>query len=632
MCGIAGIVNLQKQEIDRDLLNRMVNIIEYRGPDDKNFYYDETNSVALGHCRLSIIDLSIAGRQPMCNRDKSVWIIFNGEIYNYVEIRLELEKLGYKFESSTDTEVMIYAYQEWGEGCLKKFNGMFAFAIWDKRRHTLFCARDQVGIKPFYYYLDKDKIIFGSEIKQILEDKSIKRVANLQSISDYLSLQVVMGEETFFQGIKKLLPGHYFKLDIISGRFEVISYWKENLEPEYERTIDDFADEVRWLIEDAVKMQLRSDVPLGCYLSGGLDSSTVACSASNNYSGKLKLFTGKFKDGKGYDESNWAKLVANHVSGDYLETVPSLTSFEQLLPKLIWHMDEPAVGSGMFPQYFVSKLAGANVRVVLGGQGGDELFGGYSWYNRAKFEFLIGNKLFRSKNQTINNLRYIASYLTRNGVISSLKSTIENELPKDLDQIYYNLWSKNCFSEEDKKQLFITKNKFNSFEKYTKYFNCRSTSDIYQKFFAFDQSNFLTGLLQVEDRMSMAASLESRVPLLDHRLVQLSYKIPSSMKITNNSNKVVMRKAVKNYIPDEILNRKDKMGFPTPIDKWFKQQGSFIGQHLNPTGGFNEIFDKRHITKLLSDHRKGINDNSRKLWQILNINLWAEIFEVEVQE
>ena len=564
MCGIVGIQYKTKTPVNQACLKKMADRIHHRGPDDEGFYID--GSIGFYHKRLSIIDLT-TGKQPMT--DDGCTIVFNGEIYNYIELRQDLVQKGHVFRTHSDTEVILKMYLEYGEKAIDLLNGMFAFLLHDKKQQKLLAARDHFGIKPLYIYDDGEKTLFASEIKAIIAHPGVEAALNEAALNEYLTFQFIRGENTLFRQIRKVLPGHYLRIDLRNNSSRQIQYWEPNFKVDTHHTQEYFIYEVQRLLEDTIKIQLRSDVPLGTYLSGGVDSSIVSVLAARSIPNGLKTFTGAFEEGQEYDESAYAKIVADHCQAEMHKVYPTEKEFVDLLPNLIYHMDEPAVGPGLFPQYMVSSLASKNVKVVLGGQGGDEIFGGYTRYVVAYLEQALKGAIFETNDEAEH--------------VVSLQSIIPN-LPclQQYIPMMRNFWKKEAFEDMDRRYFHLIDRSENALELYTgdfrkgydredifcrfqKIFNHPDTLSYYNKMTHFDMFGSLPGLLQVEDRVSMAVSLESRVPLLDKRIVDLVSSIPVQMKFKGGEIKYILKKAVKNILPKEILNRKDKMGFPVPL-------------------------------------------------------------------
>jgi len=627
MCGIVGIVNLDATErVEESALRPMADIISHRGPDDEGFHID--GNIGLGHRRLSIIDLK-TGHQPMCNEDETVWIVSNGEIYNYLELRQELTAKGHDFRTNSDTEVIIHLYEECGVNCVDRLNGMFAFSLWDRNLRRLFAARDRLGIKPFYYYSNERFFAFASEIKALLKDKYVPRLPDYQGISDYLLFQFCLGDKTLFQGIKKLPPGHYLVLDATSSQPNVVKYWDLDFSIAENLTEDYFSDSLLMLIEDAVRIQLRSDVPLGTHLSGGLDTSIVTCLAAKLYGSQIKSFTGGFRAGKEYDETEYAKLVARFANTEYTEVFPEASDFAETLPTLIYYLDEPVAGPGVFPQYFVSKLASENVKVVLGGQGGDEIFGGYARYIIAYLEQCIKGAIFETQEEGkyVVSLDSISPNLPILQNYASLLQYFWSEgLFESMDRRYFRLIDRtngdsSLFTDEFWGEI----NKdYSPFEAFQQSFNRPGIASYFNKMTCFDVKNLLPALLHIEDRTSMAVSLESRVPLLDHRIAELAASIPPPIKFRGGATKYILRKAVRNILPKEILDRKDKMGFPVPLSEWFHGELKDFVQSilLSEPARARRIYQTEEVEKAIRKEYKF----SRQIWGLLCLELWFREF------
>lgn len=625
MCGIAGIYNLNSEPVSQELLKKMCDIIRYRGPDDEGYYVD--NNIGFGHRRLSIIDL-VTGHQPMSNEDETIWITYNGEIYNYIELMETLQKRGHVFRTKSDTEVILHAYEEYGDKCVDYLNGMFAFAIWDKRKQELFCARDRLGIKPFYYYYDGKRFVFASEIKAILQVPSIDVIPDNRSILDYLTFQYVIGEGTLFSGIRKLLPGYC--LTVSAEGLRVKQYWNLKFISDYEHDENWFVERLSELVEDAVRIQLRSDVPLGCHLSGGIDSSTVTCLAAKLSNQTIKTFSGKFADGEAYDESKYARLVSKHANTDHYEIVPTASDFIETLSKLIWYMDEPAAGPGIFPQYYVSKLSSENVKVVLGGQGGDEVFVGYGRYMQAYLKQTFDQRLFHKTGYSqhdkvdISALNALSKFYQAFGVRALVAHFLKRSmLPPD--RHYFHLigqsWSENGLLSND---FLSNLDGYSCFDSFMAAFHQQEADSLIARMQGYDITNYLAALLHVEDRVSMAVSLESRVPLLDHRIVEFAATIPIRIKFQDAVYKSAFKKAVQNIIPQEVLARTDKKGFPVPLDIWFNGclrkviQEILIDSKTSRRG----IFQSGVLQNLINSK----SYSSSTLWPILCLELWFRNF------
>lgn len=623
MCGIAGICNKKPVPVEASVLKAMGDLLHHRGPDDEGAFLD--GPVGFYHKRLSIIDIN-SGRQPMS--DGEYTIVFNGEIYNYIELRQELVQKGHRFRTHSDTEVILKMYREYGESALGLLNGMFAFLLYDKARGLLLAARDHFGIKPLYFYEDEEKLIFASEIKAILAHPEVEAAPDRESLDEYLTFQFLLGEKTLFRGIKKVLPGHFLSFDLKSGKSRLGKYWEPNFQVDSHHTQEYFIYEIQRLLEDAVKIQLRSDVPVGAYLSGGIDSSLVSILASRHVHQGLKVFTGAFPEGPEYDETPYAEIAARECQAQMYKTYPTGREFVELMPQLIYYMDEPVAGPGLFPQYMVSRLAADNVKVALGGQGGDEIFGGYARYMVAYLEQALKGAIFETNDEeehvvslqsVIPNLPYLRQY------IPMMRNFWKKGAFLDMDRRYFHLIDRSestlkLYAEDFRKDY----DKEAIFHRFQEVFNHPDTLSYYNKMTHFDLFASLPGLLQVEDRMSMAVSLESRVPLLDKRIVELVCSMPVNMKFKGGELKYILKKAARNILPSEILERKDKMGFPVPLHLWAKNEASDFIKDVLLSRPCRErgIFDKKEMEKLANAERAF----GRRLWGALCIELWFRRF------
>ncbi len=628
MCGICGIYHLDaSHSVDKTVLTEMAHVLHHRGPDAEGFYLKD--NIGLGHQRLSIIDLSLAGRQPMPNENESVWTICNGEIYNYQELRQHLVGKGHHFRSHSDTEVLLHLYEEEGPACVHRLNGMFAFVIWDSRTHTLFAARDRFGIKPFYYALQKDTFIFASEIKALFHAGVLHPALNPNGLADYLTFQFCLGDKTLFQDVHKLLPGHALTLKA-NGELTVQKYWDLDFTIDVEHTEEYFEHQLLRLLEDTVRLQLRADVPIGTHLSGGLDSSTVACLASSLLpDSSIHTFSGGFREGEQYDETPYARIVAHQIGAEYHEVFPSADEFVQMMPRLVYYMDEPAAGPGLFPQFFVSKLASQYVKVVLGGQGGDEIFGGYTRYLIAYLEECIrgGIEGTQEDQKYVVTFESILPNLTQLQRYQPLLQYFWREgLLDPPDHRYFRLINRSsdmgdCISPS----AYAGQNGYSPFATYQDLFNESECHSYINKMTRFDLKTLLPALLHVEDRTSMAVSLESRVPLLDHRIAELVASMPPMIKYKGGRSKHIFRKITQHIVPSEIHHRKDKMGFPVPLNEWYRQEPvrSFVRESLLSSQARNRgVFHVEHIEPLLNSERA----YGRSIWGMLSLELWMQIF------
>ncbi|MFZ5955066.1 MAG: asparagine synthase (glutamine-hydrolyzing) [Nanoarchaeota archaeon] len=612
MCGIIGF-NFEDKKFLRDSLNE----IKHRGPDDSGIYSDK--NVSLGHNRLSIIDLSKSGKQPMSDKDEKIWITFNGEIYNYIELKALLEKK-YNFKSNTDTEVLIYLYKEYGTEMLSKLQGMFAFCIYDAAKQILFLARDRVGIKPLYYFYNKKKFIFSSEIKGILKYPEITKIVNQDAISSFLTFRANTTENTFFQGIKKLMPGHYliYKLDVKT--IEIKKYWDlpENLETIKKSTA---IKEFRQLLDDAVKSRLMSDVPYGAFLSGGIDSGTIVALMSK-YSHPIKTFSVGFEEQE-YTELNEAKYLAEKIGTNHHELIINGDSIKHL-PKIIYHLDEPMSDPTSIPTYLLSKFAKKYCTVILTGEGADELFAGYPQYKfmlikklflkstPANFKKLIPQFLKKIPYSILDKNFKFASALGEKGIerFSNYVNSPNNA------ESYFNQIS--IFNEEEQSELLS--HKINLYENYEKNFN----QDIVYSCQKIDfKEPMVDDLLMKVDKNTMAFGVEGRVPFLDYRLAEFAFKLPQNLKLDLLQNKILLRESFKNLIPKETSERK-KRHFFVPIENWLNNELSGIRQDLLSPNFINQqkIFNFNYIEKINKNFKASKLYYSRQLWSLISFQLW----------
>jgi asparagine synthase (glutamine-hydrolysing) len=627
MCGIVGMLSEALPEQTVDGLRRMMASMAHRGPDGEGVWSDPEGFCALGHKRLAVIDPS-GGAQPLGNADGTVWITFNGCIYNYKELAQTLRQKGYTFQTQSDTEVIVHAYEAWGTDCVKHFNGMWAFAIWDRRRQTLFCSRDRVGIKPFYYLERDGCFVFASEIKVLLAGGTVSAAPDPDGLRQYLSFQLCLEDRTLFRGVQRLMPGH--NLMVRPGAApEVWCYWDIDFHIDETCNEADFVDRLTWLLEDAVRLRLRADVPLGAHLSGGLDSTTVVSLMRELLDeAPIVTFTGGFREGVAYDESYYAKLASQATHTTYIETFLGAEQFADSIRQIIWHMDEPAAGPGVFPQYWVSKCASEHVKVVMGGQGGDELFIGYARYLVAYLEECIKGAI----EQSAHRAHYVATLETivpslpsLEQYVPMLKSFWREGLFEEPARRYFRLMDRFADSETLLGQEFLTQlDTKRTFDEFHAIFESHGAAAMVNRMLCFDLKTHLQALLQVEDRTSMAWGLESRVPLLDYRLIELLASVPPVIKFKNGRLKYLFRQAIRKLVPQAILQRTDKMGFPVPLNQWMKHElhdfvtDILLSQRCRQRG----IFAPAAIEDALFADRPF----SRSLWGALCLELWYEQF------
>ncbi len=625
MCGICGKYYFQEDKrVEEELIKRMCQTLVHRGPDDEGIYVDR--NIGLGHRRLSIIDLA-TGKQPIHNEDKSIWIVFNGEIYNFLELRSFLEKKGHKFYTKSDTETIVHLYEEEGENCIKKLRGMFAFALWDEGQKKLILARDRVGKKPLFYTLSNKTFIFASEIKSILQDLLIKKEVSLESLHSYLTYGYIPAPETIFRGIKKLPPAHF--LIVQKGRLRLKRYWDLNFTKKINLTEQEIVEQVYELVKEAVKIRLISDVPLGAFLSGGIDSSIVVALMSQLVSEPVKTFSIGFKEAS-FDELKYAQLIAKHFRTDHHEFIVKPDALT-ILPELIWYFDEPFADSSAIPTYYVAKMTRQHVTVALNGDGGDEAFAGYERYfasRLADYYSLIPAALRENViEQLVKNL---PESTAKKGFFKRLKRFVKAAgLPSEER---YTEWM-TTFSDEMKSFLYTSELKenlshVNSSSFLKKAFESAQAGDFLDKLLYVDTVTYLPNDLLVKmDRMSMVHSLEARSPFLDHKVMEFAAAIPHNLKLKRMTTKYILKKAMKNLLPQKIISR-GKAGFGVPIGVWFKEELKEFAYQilLDKRARKRGYFNSKFIEQLLEEHIMGKIDHGNRIWALLVLELWHQTF------
>jgi asparagine synthase (glutamine-hydrolysing) len=619
MCGIVGVASRHGKPIAANLLDRMTDALAHRGPDSRGVYRD--GAVGLGHRRLAIIDLTASGHQPMANETDDVLVTYNGEIYNFQPLRTELIARGHRFHSQTDTEVVVHAYEEWGEACVERFNGMFAFAIWDRPRRRLFLARDRYGIKPLYWYFQNELFIFASEIKAILEHPDVVRRVCYPALNEYFSFQNIFSDLTLFDGIRILPPATTLRLDLVGTAPPYVhTYWDYPIgRDKVNASEEDCIEQVRQLFVRAVAQQLMSDVPVGSFLSGGIDSGSITCVAASHLD-RLTTFTGGFDLSSasglelGFDERRSAEMLANQFKTEHYEVVMHAGDMEWALPRLIWHLEDLRVGQS-YPNYYVSRLASKFVKVCLSGVGGDELFGGYPW------------RYYRGLN---------------------------SPSPEDYFQRYYQFWQRlvpdhekgSLFNAETRRQL----GDHSSFEVFRQVFQSypgtfHDNEDFINASLYFELKTFLHGVLVIEDKISMAHSLETRVPFLDNDLVEFATRLPAQYKLRNlektirvdentpgkrhlyevqtSEGKAILRQALSCHVPPEILAR-TKQGFSAPDASWFRGESiDYINRLLRDSRArIYEFINPAYVGRVLDQHCSGQTNMRLLIWSLLSFEWW----------
>jgi asparagine synthase (glutamine-hydrolysing) len=618
MCGLAGIYNFRTlAPADRTAVERMTRILIHRGPDDEGFYF--AGALGLGHRRLSILDLSERGHQPMSSADSRFVIVYNGEIYNYLELRKGLEASGYLFRSDTDTEVILALHARKGTDCLQYLNGMFAFAIWDSVEHTLLLARDRVGIKPLYYAETADGIVFASEIKALLASRRVYPRVVTTTIDTYLSFGYVPGVETLFQGIRKILPGQW--LEISPKGIRDASYWDLEYAPNHRRSPEQTAEELRELLLSAMRIHLRSDVPLGVFLSGGLDSSATVALLAESGIHNLKTFSVAYPAGARYDETPSARLVADRFQTDHHVLYVDPAKFLDCIPSFIWYMDEPVTEAPGISLYLIAKVLREHVTVALSGEGADELFAGYGIYRH-----MLWIEAYRRLPATIRSL--LAPLLSVIGTDKTRKYLRLAQEP--LERRYrgvpnYDASYKEALYTDDFRAALITQPTADPLASY--YAKTRGSDALTQMLYGDLKTWLVDDLLIKADRMTMAHSVELRVPFLDYRVIEYAASIPSRMKLRRSVVKWILKEAMKDRLPRSIITRR-KMGFPTPLALMFQRDLSAYLRDLllSSKSVSRRYFMRRAVERLIEENTSKQKDHHRVLWQLVVLEEWHRRF------
>ncbi|MBN1314441.1 MAG: asparagine synthase (glutamine-hydrolyzing) [Anaerolineales bacterium] len=630
MCGIAGKLNLNGQPVDKDLLHRMCDASIHRGPDDEGIF--QIGPVGLGFRRLSIIDVA-GGHQPMSNEDGSIWIVFNGEIYNYQELRREIASRGHQWSTNSDTEVVIHLYEDFGADCVEKLNGMFAFAIWDNSKKRLFLARDRMGQKPLHYIQINKSFIFGSEIQSILQDPAVPRQLNLDALDQYLSSFYVPSPQTMFKDIFKLPPAHYMICE--QGNVHIERYWqldfskKEHL-PEAaqeERIID--------LLDDATHLRLMSEVPLGAFLSGGIDSSLVVALMKRHLDRPVKTFSIGFdiQDKKWLHELPYARKIAEYLETDHSEFIirPDIID---VLPKLVWHYGEPFGDNSSVPTYYISKMTRTQVTVALSGDGGDELFGGYglyTFYDKFNLAWLlrsVGVETLRDITTLLSNLKPEIVKTT----MSNRKRVLVSLLRDGRDSVYQFARLRRCFRADQKRLLYrngmISRLDSDAYDPLYQISKTTGSLEGLDRWFLYDILTYLPDDILVKvDIASMANSLEVRSPFMDHRVVELAASIPANLKVRDGATKYILKKASAGILPPEIINR-PKWGFGLPLNEWLRTDlyQFACDTLLDKRSRERDLFNSDYIIKMLKQHASGQVDYGNHIWLLINFEIWCRTF------
>lgn len=637
MCGIAGVFNYSQSPnlVSESILKRMTDVIAHRGPDDDGIYINPTQTLGFGFRRLAIIDLSPAGHQPMSNADGSIWIVFNGEIYNHFELRKDLEAKGYRYRSRSDTETIIYAYEEYGLDFIEKLYGMFAIALWDERKERLILIRDRIGVKPLYYAFAGGALLFGSEIKSLLEHPAISRDLNEQALYDYLTFYAAPPNETLFKGIFKLEAGHYAIVNR-SGDLKKTQWWElnhrtESFPKEKFRSEAFCVENIRRLLRDSIRLRMMSDVPFGVMLSGGIDSSLNVALMSELMTRPVETFSVGFKDLEKYNELGYARQIAERFKTNHHEILLAEQDAIEFLPEMVWHQDEPNADPVCVPLYFVSKLCRQSGTIVAQvGEGSDELFSGYPQYLR---ELWFRDYYDMLLPKALKALCY--EVLRRVQPLSLLSEYARRSLADE--PIFYG--GAVSFTEEQKAELCASRFLYDSLssarvaERYFKRFeriaSPSESADFLRKMIYVELKNRLPELLLMRvDKMTMAVSIEARVPFLDHRLVEFAIQIPRALKVKNGVPKYILKKAAEGVIPDNIIYRK-KQGFAAPAVEWLRGgKLSQIAEEAIFNSGLmkRDLFRRKFVKRLFEEHRSGRRNRGQQLWTLLVASLWSDRF------
>jgi asparagine synthase (glutamine-hydrolysing) len=623
MCGIAGTISFDgDRPVQEGVLRAMCQVQYHRGPDGDGYYLDQ--HAGLGMRRLSIIDLD-TGQQPITNEDRTLWLVFNGEIYNHETLRRRLEQKGHRFASKSDSEVIVHAYEEYGDACVDHFNGMFAFAVWDVREQRLLLARDRLGIKPLYYWMDTSRLVFGSELKALIADPQVPRDIDPLAVDQFLTFEYIPAPRTILEGIRKLPPGH--RLVFRQGSSTVERYWDI---PFYDTPVDtkDAVAALTELIQDAVRLQLRSDVPLGAFLSGGIDSSTVVAFMSEAVPVPIKTFSIGFEDAS-YNELPDARCVAAHFQTEHRDEVmrPDIGS---LAEQLVGHLDEPLADFSIFPTYLVSKLASQSVKVVLSGDGGDELFGGYDTYVAQRADGFYRWLPRRIRAQSLPALMdRVPPQASKKGLVNKAKRFVEGgALPGSLQHVRWMLAMNEgdkagLYSPEFRARLRFAPPATSVVEGYFRQVEQREP--LAQQQYVDIKTYLADNILTKVDRMSMAASVEARVPLLDHRIVEFALNLPPHLKLHRSQTKVILRQAMARRLP-EALRRKPKQGFSIPLKHWLRGPLRPLMADLLSADRTRDrgCFQPARVAEWISEHDAGRANHSHRLWALMVLELWRQ--------
>ena len=609
MCGSVGFIDKRSENEKKAIIKKMADRIKHRGPDGEGYYV--TDTIALGHRRLSIIDLSL-GNQPMYNETGDLVVVFNGEIYNYIELKEELRK-NHTFKTNSDTEVLVHGYEEWGIDLPKKLRGMFAFAIWDREKKTLFCARDNFGIKPFYYYQKDATFLFASEIKSFLEYPDFTKELNEKILGPYLSFSFTPTNETFFKGVYRLEPGSYLLYK--EGKVEIEKYYQIEFNPE-KRDFKEVVEEINKTMKDSVNYHMLSDVEVGSFLSSGIDSSYIVSLARPD-----KTYTVGYDNPK-YNEIEYARDLAEKLNIKNTSKKITKEEYLQIIPKVLYYMDEPSSDPASIMLYFVSQLASFDVKVVLSGEGADEFFGGYNNY-REEVDLKWYNKIpYPLRHMAALVFKLLPEFSGRNFVVRR-GTKLEN------DYIGVN----KVFSEQERKKVLKIQDTIHNKTLTEPVFKTVQNKDNITKKQAIDIHFWLIkDILQKADRMTMANSIEGRVPFIDKEVFRVASRLTEKDKVTKENTKVALRSAAQKEIPNESYKKK-KLGFPVPLREWLREDDVYNEVKNTFTSDYaGKFFNQKYIIKLLDIHKKKKKDTYKKVWTIYSFLKWYEIFFMNEEE
>ena len=622
MCGICGIFDRAGRAVEPALVTRMMSVIRHRGPDGDGRFVDR--EIGLGHVRLSIIDVD-GGAQPIANEDGRLQVVFNGEIYNHVELRGELEALGHTFRTRSDTEVIVHAYEQWGRDCVGRFNGMFAFALWDSTERELFLARDHLGIKPLYYVDLGSRVLFGSEIKALLQDPDCPRDVDVEALADLFTFRYVPSPRTLFKGIRKLAPGHSMRIS--RDRVEVKRFWNWVPRVHTRRSEGDLIEEYQTLLEDAVRMQLRSDVPLGLFLSSGIDSGVLLAIMSQYTSGPVQAFTIGFEGGEKTNEVEDARRLAQMFGADHHFMMVTPGDYESYYQRYLSDLEEPVGNETAAAFFFVSRLTSQTVKVALTGQGADEPWAGYNRYVGAKLSAVYSRMPVRVTDG-------VASLVARvPGRFERLKRSAVALGEPDVLKRFVKIYS--FFSADMRRQLFVPRLRGElDLREYQSEAALRhlqadveDLDPLTQMLYMDTRSNLPDDLLMVGDKMSMANSLEARVPFLDYRLVEFIEQLPPGLKLNKLTGKYLHKRALEKWLPKDVVWRKKK-GFANPVEHWFRDRmRPFVEECLLARdSAVAQFFDQAYIARLLQLDREGTEQYRRHIYLLVSFELWHRAF------